>query len=106
MTSLQPSWTFERSGPMGGAAGEAFTNPLAATGMPRAAVLAREAVQNSVDASADGGKVLVRFREQRIAGEQKSVFAKAARLELLAARADDILLNQPNCLGSLSDDQG
>lgn len=105
MNSIQPSWTFERSGPMGGAAGEAFTNPLAATGMPRAAVLAREAVQNSVDASADGGKVLVRFREQRIAGEEKSAFAKAAKLDLLAARADEILPNQPNCLGSLSDDQ-
>lgn len=105
MTAIQPSWTFERSGPMGGAAGEAFTNPLAATGMPRAAVLAREAVQNSVDASADGGKVLVRFREQRIAGEEKSAFAKVAKLDSLAARANEILPNQPNCLGSLSDDQ-
>ena len=104
-TVVLPNWTFERSGPMGGAAGEAFTNPLAASGMPRAAVLAREAVQNSVDAGANGGKVLVRFREHRVAGDEKAAFAKAANLGLLAARQEAILPNQPNCLKSLTDEE-
>jgi hypothetical protein len=104
-TVVLPNWTFERSGPMGGAAGEAFTNPLAASGMPRAAVLAREAVQNSVDAGENGGKVLVRFREHRVAGDEKAAFVKAANLDLLAARQDAILPNQPNCLKSLTDEQ-
>jgi hypothetical protein len=99
-----PDWTFERSGPMGGAAGEAFTNPLAASGMPRAAVLAREAVQNSVDAGEDGGKVLVRFREHRVSNEEKAAFVKTAKLDLLAVRQDAILPNQPNCLKSLADE--
>lgn len=101
--AVLPSWTFERSGPMGGAAGEAFTNPLAASGMPRAAVLAREAVQNSVDAGVGDGKVLVRFREHLVAGIDKSNFVKAANLEVLATRQAAILPGQPNCLKSLND---
>lgn len=105
-TEVLPSWTFERSGPMGGAAGEAFTNPLAATGMPRAAVLAREAVQNSVDAGVNGGKVLVRFREHVVTGVEKAEFAKAANLSVLAARQDWILPKQPNCLKLLDVDEG
>jgi hypothetical protein len=104
-TKVLPNWTFERSGPMGGAAGEAFTNPLAASGMPRAAVLAREAVQNSVDAGVNGGKVLVRFREHRVTGDEKIEFLKAANLTALASRQGAILPNQPNCLKSLDDGQ-
>lgn len=104
-TEALPNWTFERSGPMGGAAGEAFTNPLAASGMPRAAVLAREAVQNSVDAGVDGGKVLVRFREHRVVGDEKAEFVHASNLAVLAARQESILPSQPNCLKSLDDEQ-
>ncbi|MCA0910073.1 hypothetical protein [Qipengyuania gaetbuli] len=104
-TQVLPTWTFERSGPMGGAAGEAFTNPLAASGMPRAAVLAREAVQNSVDASENGGKVLVRFREHRVVGEEKIEFVKTANLAALASRQSAILAGQPNCLSAIDDEQ-
>lgn len=103
-SSILPTWTFERSGPMGGAAGEAFTNPLAASGMPRAAVLAREAVQNSVDASENGGKVLVRFREHRVAGDEKARFVETANLSALASRHSAILAGQPNCLASLDNE--
>ena len=37
-----PDWVFQRSDPMGGASGEAFTNTVQSTGMHPAAVLARE----------------------------------------------------------------
>lgn len=55
-------WVFERTPEMGGATGGAFTNPLLGTGMEPAAVLAREAIQNSVDAREEGKKVRVDFR--------------------------------------------
>jgi hypothetical protein len=44
------NWVFERTPRMGGASGEAIINTLQATGMSPAAVLAREALQNSCDA--------------------------------------------------------
>jgi hypothetical protein len=43
-------WLFHESDPMGGAAGEAFANTLKSPGMHPEHVLAREAIQNSVDA--------------------------------------------------------
>jgi hypothetical protein len=41
----RPNWVFELTSPMGGASGEAFANTLASSGMPPAAVLARESIQ-------------------------------------------------------------
>jgi hypothetical protein len=46
------SWVFQESDPMGGAAGEAYANTLESPGMQH--VLAREAIQNSVDAGIEG----------------------------------------------------
>jgi hypothetical protein len=46
------SWVFQESDPMGGAAGEAYANTLKSLGMQH--VLAREAIQNSVDAGIEG----------------------------------------------------
>ena len=48
------SWVFQESDPMGGAPGEAYANTLKSTGMPPEHVLAREAIQNSVDAGIEG----------------------------------------------------
>jgi hypothetical protein len=60
---------------MGGAAGEAFTNTLASAGMPLAAVLAREAIQNSVDAkAASDSRVRVRFNTKLLSGAAKGGF--------------------------------
>jgi hypothetical protein len=55
-------WLFHASDPMGGAAGEAFANTLKSPGMHPEHVLAREAIQNSVDAGLAGAKVEVHFR--------------------------------------------
>ena len=97
-------WTFEVSAPMGGAAGEAFTNPLNSSGMPPAAVLAREAIQNSVDARAEGAnKVEVRFSFKNLTGTAKADFVKAAKLSAVASRSELLTFNEPNCLGGLSD---
>lgn len=97
-------WVFESNPPMGGAAGEAFTNTLASSGMPPAAVLAREAIQNSVDARAKGeSKVAVDFISKALSGEEKAAFAKAAGLSTINSRASQLDLKRPNCLAKLGD---
>lgn len=93
-------WLFHASDPMGGAAGEAFANTLASPGMLPAHVLAREAIQNSVDAGT-GGKVEVRFRSDALSGARKAAFIEAAGLSDIAARVADLRLNGPNCLHTL-----
>lgn len=96
------NWTFEPTPQMGGAAGEAFTNTLASTGMSRAAVLAREAIQNSVDARQENdGKVLVRFRAQSLKGTEKENFVKAARLQEIKKHKSELHLQPPNCFEDL-----
>lgn len=95
------TWVFQESDPMGGAAGEAYANTLKSPGMPPEHVLAREAIQNSVDAGIDGAKVLVRFRATAITGAAKAAFVAAAGLDGIAVRADQLELASPNCLHSL-----
>ncbi|SFJ14878.1 hypothetical protein SAMN04515648_2882 [Phyllobacterium sp. CL33Tsu] len=95
-------WIFENNPPMGGAAGEAFTNTLASSGMPPEAVLAREAIQNSVDARASGEqKVAVDFIMKALTGAEKAQFVETARLKSIDDRASELDLKQPNCLTSL-----
>ncbi|MCV2420169.1 hypothetical protein [Paucibacter sp. DJ2R-2] len=65
------AWLFHASDPMGGAAGEAFANTLKSPGMLPEHVLAREAIQNSVDAGS-GAKVEVRFRSSVVKGVKKA----------------------------------
>ncbi|MEJ8835584.1 hypothetical protein [Ramlibacter sp. AN1133] len=93
------SWIFERSGPMGGAAGEAYANTLKSPGMPPAHVLAREAIQNSVDAG-NGAKVAVRFRATSLANTAKRNFVEAAGLVDIVSRAEALKLG-PNSLSTL-----
>ena len=83
-------WLFHVSDPMGGAAGEAYANTLASPGMPPAHVLAREAIQNSVDAG-NGNKVAVRFRSDSLSGARKATFVEAAGLADVAARTEDVV---------------
>jgi hypothetical protein len=94
------AWLFHVSDPMGGAAGEAYANTLASPGMPPAHVLAREAIQNSVDAGT-GSKVAVRFRSDTLSGARKATFVEAAGLAEIAARAEELKLTGPNCLHTL-----
>jgi DNA mismatch endonuclease Vsr len=97
-------WVFELNPPMGGATGEAFTNTLASSGMRPAAVLAREAIQNSVDAHRkDQQKVTVDFITKLVVDAQKAAFVKTAGLDAIASRADKLGFKEPNCLGGLHD---
>lgn len=95
------TWVFHESDPMGGAAGEAYANTLKSPGMHPEHVLAREAIQNSVDAGINGGKVLVKFRHRLLTGAGKNDFASAAGLKVIAERAKQLQLAPPNCLDSL-----
>lgn len=97
------TWTYEASSPMGGAAGEAYTNTLAASGMHPASVLAREAIQNSVDAhAADDRKVKVEFVANALTGSSKNAFIENAGLLSLMPRKDKLGFKEPNCLANLS----
>lgn len=98
------SWVFENSPPMGGAAGEAFTNTLISSGMNPAAVLARETIQNSVDARAQpDAKVAVDFVCKALVDNEKFAFVTASGLSALTARSSSLALREPNCLAALSD---
>lgn len=98
-------WLFHASDPMGGAAGEAFANTLKSPGMLPEHVLAREAIQNSVDAGLPGSKVEVRFRESVVKGAAKTAFVQAADLGHIAERATELMLSEPNCLATLDKPQ-
>lgn len=97
-------WLFHASDPMGGAAGEAFANTLKSPGMLPEHVLAREAIQNSVDAG-NGGKVEVRFRSSVVKGAKKAAFVQAADLSAIAERSGELMLAEPNCLATLEKPQ-
>jgi hypothetical protein len=94
-------WFFHESDPMGGAAGEAFANTLKSPGMHPEHVLAREAIQNSVDAGLSGQKVEVRFRATVVSGAKKASFVAAAGLKDIAARARELQLAGLTCLSTL-----
>jgi len=95
------SWIFQESDPMGGATGEAFANTLKSPGMQPEHVLAREAIQNSVDAGIEGEKVRVLFRQVQLTGNAKANFLESAGLDNIAARADQLDLAEPNCFATL-----
>lgn len=95
------SWVFQESDPMGGAAGEAYANTLKSPGMQPEHVLAREAIQNSVDAGLNGQKVRVVFRQRQLTASAKADFVQAAGLNHIAVRSDQLELATPNCLATL-----
>jgi hypothetical protein len=95
------SWIFQESDPMGGATGEAFANTLKSPGMQPEHVLAREAIQNSVDAGIEGQKVSVVFRQVLLTGNAKANFLEAAGLDSIANRAEQLDLAEPNCFATL-----
>ena len=91
---------------MGGATGEAYTNPLLGTGMEPAAVLAREAIQNSVDAQMSGQKVRVDLRRITLTGTAKADFVAAMGLDpALLSRRNSLKLPRDACLDTLSDEK-
>lgn len=86
---------------MGGAAGEAYANTLKSPGMQPEHVLAREAIQNSVDAGIEGEKVRVCFRYVLLNGAAKAAFIEAAGLGDMTTRVDHLELASPNCFSTL-----
>ncbi len=90
-------WIMEKYGATGGIGGEGVRNLLTASGLPGPEdVLAREAIQNSVDAHLGSGKITVRFRRSLLSGEHKARFLEALllrkelepRLEILTGSGD------------------
>ena len=95
------SWIFQGSDPMGGAAGEAYANTLKSPGMQPEHVLAREAIQNSVDAGLEGEKVRICFRQVQLTNAAKATFVEAAGIKHIAERVGELELAIPNCLTTL-----
>jgi hypothetical protein len=79
---MKRGWLFEKMGDMGGAHHGTYLSPLNASGLPQEHLLAREAIQNSVDAH-DGVSraVKVRFSQRRLDDASMSNLTKT--LELL-----------------------
>lgn len=86
-----PAWIFERYGRTGGIGGEGVTNALEGGGWTaREDLLAREAIQNSVDAlDRDGGerKALIRFRRRVLTGADKRAFLDHLQFNALSEHA-------------------
>ena len=63
---MSVGWYFEKIGKMGGAHDGAYRNPLGNSGLLREHRLAREAIQNSVDARREDRVVRVHFRKESV----------------------------------------
>ena len=74
-------WHFDKMGKMGGSHSGAYRNPLSNSGLVKEHKLAREAIQNSVDARREGGVVRVRFRQQSV--DEQRINQIADDLQLL-----------------------
>lgn len=93
------SWSYEVVGPNGGAGGDAYKSVFNGTGKDPAATLAREAVQNSVDAVLDPtGRVRLDFKFTRLEGDERDRFFTNARLNEMVERQTKLGLISTNCL--------
>lgn len=105
MTKQDTHWYYEKLTAMGGAGGDAYKSVFNGTGTDPASTLAREAVQNSVDAARDpSGSVRVDFRFRRLAGDDRERFLRAAGLDEMATKVDRLGLFAHNCLSSPESD--
>jgi hypothetical protein len=92
-------WAYEKTPLNGGAPGDAFKSIFNGSGKNQAETLAREAIQNSVDAAADAGtSVVVDFRFVSLSGNKRRAFEKAADLSEIAKRRDGLGLLPGNIL--------
>lgn len=80
MPSEQPKWYFEPVSPMGGATGSAFANALSGAKMPPEEELAREAIQNSCDATQQDTKTKIAFRILEMEGSDRDEFVQTLAL--------------------------
>ena len=94
-------WTYQPIDPNGGAGGTVYHQVFNGSGFEAAELLAREAIQNSVDATAqDGNGVKVVFRKKELTGADKEAFWKAAGLGEMASRVDKLNLPDGNVLAA------
>lgn len=94
-------WIYQKVDPNGGAGGEAFRIVFNGSGFDAAERVAREAIQNSVDAAAeleDGSKAnpRVAFELKVFEGAARNGFRQAARLDDIARREPHLELRRPN----------
>lgn len=93
------NWQYEEAPPNGGAGGEAFKSTFNGAGKKPAAILAREAVQNSVDAGVDPSvQVRVDFRFRNLSGDDRTRFLECARIKEMADFVDLLDCADPNCI--------
>lgn len=92
------AWIYDEIGLNGGAGGEVFRAVFNGSGFDAAELLAREAIQNSVDAQRDGEKPMVTVATRLLEGQEYETFWEAARLDDLAKRADALDLPPGNAL--------
>lgn len=92
-------WVYEETPPNGGAPGDAFKSIFNGAGKGAAETLAREAIQNSVDAAKDpSASVRVEMRFARLTGEERRSFEAAASIEDMRPRVQKLGLYQSNAL--------
>lgn len=92
------AWIYDEIALNGGAGGEVFRAVFNGSGFDAAELLAREAIQNSVDAQRPGEKPEVSMATRLLEGAEYETFWDAARLDDLAKRADLLELPLGNVL--------
>jgi len=96
-------WNYEEEPVNGGAGGEVFRSIFIGSGLEPASRLAREAIQNSVDAARPGETPQVTLRMNTYSGEDLARIWKAAGLDQLARRAEALGLHEDNALKARPD---
>lgn len=92
------AWIYDEIALNGGAGGEVFRAVFNGSGFDAAELLAREAIQNSVDAQRPGKKPEVTIATRLLQDAEYETFWEAARLDDLAKRADRLELPIGNVL--------
>lgn len=92
------NWHYEDEPVNGGAGGEVFKSIFNGSGVDASERLAREALQNSVDAARQGETPRVTLQMKAYSGETLNTFWQAAGLDEIALRADLLGLHSGNAL--------
>ena len=93
-----PRWVFESVNPMGGARATAWRDTLEGSNLSTEARLAREAIQNSVDATLEGRKTKILVWDKPLSGQEVTDFRRH-----LALSSQDSPTNRLSELGLAPD---
>lgn len=97
------NWYYEDEPVNGGAGGEVFKSIFNGSGVDAAERLAREALQNSVDAARDGETPRVTLQMNAYSGAALDGFWRAAGLNAIGSRVDALGLHHGNALETQPD---